>query len=365
MPEMTYRHITMMIWSVTSDGESNRLNITKEIAQYRIDAANSLLKALVEAGLEEDEAYAAVAANMAGNIDEFNRIAGAVAQDISVNMDNAAVSMADSIDINSINAQTSFEYLQQKVWDVADAVKAAGKGERGGNMDKNKRGGGSTSKGGIKAETHSGDFNTTYSEYSPKEVDLDDFQSQLELDIKGYTDAIANIDAQIEVLKNLQASFDNNGGIGGHGYADQIKQLEKEKSKINDSLKDSTGSAKTGFSETIDFFKRRVEILSDVLSLLQSAMDNISGSFAKNNLIDAEIGITEEKFNNYTDALSMYTQKANEALSKLPSDIAAKVRDGAVALTDFIGDSNKDVVEAIKEYESWKDTIAVPELILE
>ena len=334
------------------------MNITKEIAQYRIDAANSLLKALVEAGLEEDEAYAAVAANMAGNIDEFNRIAGAVAQDISVNMDNAAVSMADSIDINSINAQTSFEYLQQKVWDVADAVKAAGKGERGGNMDKNKRGGGSTSKGGIKAETHSGDFNTTYSEYSPKEVDLDDFQSQLELDIKGYTDAIANIDAQIEVLKNLQASFDNNGGIGGHGYADQIKQLEKEKSKINDSLKDSTGSAKTGFSETIDFFKRRVEILSDVLSLLQSAMDNISGSFAKNNLIDAEIGITEEKFNNYTDALSMYTQKANETLSKLPADIAAKVKDGAVALTDFIGDGNKAVVEAINDYSEWSEKVA-------
>ena len=54
MPEMTCRHITIMIWSVTSDGESNRLNITKEIAQYRIDAANSLLKALIDAGIEED-----------------------------------------------------------------------------------------------------------------------------------------------------------------------------------------------------------------------------------------------------------------------------------------------------------------------
>ena len=51
----------------------------------------------------------------------------------------------------------------------------------------------------------------------------------------------------------------------------------------------------------------------------------------------------------------MYTQKANEALSKLPADIAAKVKDGAVALTDFIGDGNKDVVEAIKEYEEWAD----------
>lgn len=53
----------------------------------------------------------------------------------------------------------------------------------------------------------------------------------------------------------------------------------------------------------------------------------------------------------------MYTQKANEVLSKLPADIASKVKDGAVALTDFIGDGNKDVVEAIKEYESWANKV--------
>ena len=120
----------------------------------------------------------------------------------------------------------------------------------------------------------------------------------------------------------------------------------------------SSSSSKSEFSETVDFFERRVEVLDNALSRLDSTMDNIAGSFGKNNLIGAELGITEEKFNNYTDAISMYTQKANEAFSKLPSDIASKVKDGAVALTDFIGDGNKDVVEAIKEYESWADKIA-------
>ncbi len=118
-----------------------------------------------------------------------------------------------------------------------------------------------------------------------------------------------------------------------------------------------SSSAKSDFSETIDFFERRVKILDNALSHLDSTLDNVAGSFGKNNLIDAELGITEEKFNNYTDALSMYTQKANEAFSKIPADIASKVKDGAVALTDFIGDGNKDVVEAIKEYESWADKI--------
>lgn len=123
------------------------------------------------------------------------------------------------------------------------------------------------------------------------------------------------------------------------------------------SSKSSSGST-SEFEETVDFFKQRVEILDNALSHLDTTMDNLSGSFAKNNLVNAELGITEEKFKNYTDAVSMYTKKANEALSKLPADIAAKIKNGAVALTDFVGDGNKDVVEAIKDYQSWADEIS-------
>lgn len=82
-------------------------------------------------------------------------------------------------------------------------------------------------------------------------------------------------------------------------------------------------------------------------------MDNVIGSFAKNSLIDAQLNVTEEKFNNYTDALAMYTQKANEALSELPTDIADKIKNGAVDLTTFIGEGNEGVVEAIKVYQTW------------
>ena len=106
------------------------MNITKEVAQYRLSIANELLHRLIEAGMEEDRAYAAVAANMAGNMDEYNRIVGEVAEDTSSNMDAAAVSMANSININSINAQTSFDNLQKKVHDLADAIKAAANGEK-------------------------------------------------------------------------------------------------------------------------------------------------------------------------------------------------------------------------------------------
>ena len=87
MPEMTCRHITVMVWSVASDGESNRLNITKEVAQYRLDTANNLLNAMIEAGVKEDEAYAAVMEVMAANTNEFSRVATEVAQKYSINME--------------------------------------------------------------------------------------------------------------------------------------------------------------------------------------------------------------------------------------------------------------------------------------
>lgn len=172
---------------------------------------------------------------------------------------------------------------------------------------------------------------TIASNYTPQTIELEDFHF-------GSTDAAKD------------RKYSPSSGI--------TNNYENALDRIKDATKSTSSSAKSEFEEMVDFFERRIDELDDALSLLKTSLDNVSGSFAKNNLIDAELGITEEKFNNYTDALAMYTQKANEALSKLPADIAAKVKDGAVALTDFIGDGNKDVVEAIKEYESWADKVS-------
>lgn len=129
-------------------------------------------------------------------------------------------------------------------------------------------------------------------------------------------------------------------------------------SSTKDAIEDAAKSAKEEFNEFIDFFEQRVKVLDNALSLLKANLENVVGSFAKNNLIDAEVNLNAEKINNYTDALAMYTQKANEALSKLPTDIAQKIQNGSVSLVDFIGDGNEEVVDAIKDYQDWADKIA-------
>ena len=337
--------------------------ISEEEARHQIEILNAELNAEIEKNRQTVESYAQGTQDKAQNATDFNIYAATVASDIASNMGKAAASMANSMKINSVNAQKSLSGIMQKAADVAKAIAEMATGTVTGAIDKVYESLGGVDSGGINISTSANSFTPTISNYLDGNISLDEFKSGLETDITGYIDAISNIDTQIEILRNLQASLGSeiNGGIGGHGYADKIKDLEKEKEKINDALKDKTGSTKETkeeFSDTVDFFERRAKALNEVLSLLKASLDNVSGSFAKNTLVDAELGATEEKFNNYTDALAMYTQKANEALSKLPADIASKVKDGAVALTDFVGDGNKDVVEAIKEYQSWADKVS-------
>lgn len=339
-------------------------NISLETAQYRINVANEVLKQAIEADEDEAEAYAEAIRVMSMNTEEFNVYVADVSTDMATNISNASAEMANSVAKNTTNMQKSFGALQSKVADVAKSIRAALNGEDVAVSDKIYAASGGQSGNSITTNATRADLNTYDFEWNPKDLSLDAFTSQLELDIQGYQDAISNIDTQIEILKNLQQTFYDtansaNGGIGSHNYADKIKELEAEKDKINNALKDNTSSGSTDtYDELFDFFERRIDVLNDALNLLSANLDNVVGAFAKNNLIDAQRELYAEEYKNYTDALAMYQQKANEALSKLPTDIAEKIKNGAVNITEFIGSGNEAVVDAIKDYEKWAEKVA-------
>lgn len=129
------------------------------------------------------------------------------------------------------------------------------------------------------------------------------------------------------------------------------KTLEEAKEKSSGSDK------KDDYKEFIDYFERMIKILDNSVDLLEAHLEDVVGSFAKNTLLDAEEDLIQSKMNGYSSAIDMYSQKASEALSKIPSDIAEKIQNGAVDIDEFIGESNKDVVEAIQEYEKWADKV--------
>lgn len=136
---------------------------------------------------------------------------------------------------------------------------------------------------------------------------------------------------------------------------------EKELEKLQDAssgASDAAEEAEDTFEETFDFFERRVKVLEDAFGNLEAAIENVIGADAKNTLLSAQLGILDEEVNNYTDALAMYREKANEALSGLDSDLQQKIVNGAVELTDFIGEGNEEVVQAMEDYQGWADKVA-------
>lgn len=340
--------------------------IDEETARNKIALLNQELENEISKNNQVGQSYAKTAEGMALNTEQLGNYEADVADNMATNMNTASSSMADGMATNSEASQISLSGIAQKATDVALAIAGIPTGNTIKNPSAIYAGRGGTNKGGIKKVASPGRFTSTVNDFVKGELSLDEFKSNIEVDISSYEKAISNIDSQIDVLKNLQATFNDtvnsaNGGIGGHNYANKIKDLEKEKDKINNALKDKKDSSKKEkdeYKEVFDFFDHRTNVLDNALSILKANLDNVTGSFAKNNLIDAELGITEEKFKNYSDALNMYTQKANDALSKLPADIAAKVKDGAVDLTTFVGDGNKEVVEAIKDYEQWADKVS-------
>lgn len=138
---------------------------------------------------------------------------------------------------------------------------------------------------------------------------------------------------------------------GGSSTNKAIEQAKKDAEK-------ASKESEKQFKETIDFFERRIEVLSNAFENLEKGMENVFGADAKNTLLSAQIGIVNEEINNYTDALAMYRQKADEALSGVSSDLRDKIKDGAVQITDFVGDGNEEVVDAMNAYEGWADKVA-------
>ncbi len=139
-----------------------------------------------------------------------------------------------------------------------------------------------------------------------------------------------------------------------NGGSNAAKALED----ANKSAQSSAKETEDTYEKLFDFFERRINVLNDALELLNANLENVIGSNNKNLLIDAQIGINKESINNYTDALDIYQQKANEALSKIPAEFQDKIVNGAVAITDFIGSGNEDLVNAIEDYQNWADKVA-------
>lgn len=237
--KMDFAEAELELAKSVADGEGD---ITKELAEYRINAGNAVAQALIDAGIDEATAFKLAAAAMAQNAEEFDRVAMEVCTDVNGNFNQAAYDLAQTMYKNLTNVKTDLASVAKQAHETAKAIAGIANGDSSaGSAGIQGGSGGGTGGSGIKLNLTSGSFNGTEYTYTAKESGLEDFISQIELDISDYQNAIAQIDGQIatlQALKNLPLkSFKSSSGSGGSGSGSSdsaAKEIEEYIATIDD-----------------------------------------------------------------------------------------------------------------------------------
>lgn len=292
--QMEFSKAELELAKNVGEGESQ---IAAEVAEYRLDTANQLTAALIEAGVDEASAFKLAAAAMAGNAKEFDRIAAEVCTDVNGNFNEAAYAAAQAIYQNMNAAKQDVASLATQAQQTAEAIAGMAEGvKQGSSAIVGGSGGGTT---GAKATiTLSGaDFKGTDYTYDAKTIALDDFTSQLELDISSYEKAIAQINGQIEVLQALKnaplKSFESTSGSNGGGGSS--KEVEEYLADIDE------------YYEAM----KRLEAIQQRLAKLQAQIEYADTE-------EEKIALTKQLINVYNDEAD-----ALENLNNLRSETIA------------------------------------------
>lgn len=276
------------------DGEGQ---IAKEVAEYRINTGNALTAALIEMGVEESKAYALAAAAMAGNEEEFARVAKECFENMDDNAAKAAYNMAHSIFVNASNSCNSISEIAAQAHETAQAIAAMGSGEVAGSSSSIFGGTDGTQTGGLSLDLYKGNFKGTDYNYEATSVSLDDYVSQLELDISSYEKAIAQIDGQIAALQALKnaplKSLESSSGSSGSGGSS--KEVEEYLADIDE------------YYEAM----KRLESIQQRLAKLQSQIEYADTE-------EEKIALTKQLINVYNDEAD-----ALENLNSLRSETIA------------------------------------------
>lgn len=244
--QMEFSQAELDLAKQVGEGEAD---VAKEVAEYRLDTANQLTAALIQAGVDEATAFKLAAAAMAGNAEEFDRIAAEVCTDVNGNFNSAAYAAAQAIYQNMNSAKRDVASLATQAHQTAQAIAAMAEGiQAGSSAVVGGSGGGS---GGYKADITLGGANFTGTDYSyeAKTIGLDEFISDLELDISSYKNAIAQIDGQIAALQAIKntpldrfvssGTGSKNGGSGGvdNGSEKEIEEYIADIDEYYEALK--------------------------------------------------------------------------------------------------------------------------------
>lgn len=279
------------------NGEST---LTREEAVYKLNTGNALAEALIAMEVDRATAYKLATAAMSENEEEFTRIAMECFQNMDENSAKAAYNMAQSIYINAKNSSLSIADIAKQAHETAKAIRGMANGYIEGADYSTFTGGSGVYVGDYDYTAPDGNFVGTEYNYEAKQISLDEYIADLELDISDYENAIEQINGQIATLEALRntpfESFknlvDNASSIVGEKTNNKIEQEQKEAEKAAKEEEEKTKLVEEYIAAIDEYYmalKRLEEVQKRRVSLekkLEHTEDLSEKIFLSSGLID-------------------------------------------------------------------------------
>ena len=121
----------------------------------------------------------------------------------------------------------------------------------------------------------------------------------------------------------------------------------------------SSGSSSSKSSNTkIDFIEYRLKELEELANKVQSSIDEAVNAGDKNALLGQMQTVDNAKIDTYNKAISYYQKEASNYLEKIPAELREAAKNGAIAITEFIGDNSSEIADYIQQYRDLDNSIA-------
>lgn len=120
-----------------------------------------------------------------------------------------------------------------------------------------------------------------------------------------------------------------------------------------------SGSSSSKSSNTkIDFIEYRLKELEELANKVQSSIDEAVSAGDKNALLGQMQTVDNAKIDTYNKAISYYQKEASNYLEKIPAELREAAKNGAIAITEFIGDNSSEIADYIQQYRDLDNSIA-------
>ena len=168
--------------------------------------------------------------------------------------------------------------------------------------------------------------------------------------------AHATGNAHVTIVPDFTTPTYYSGASNNNFWTDWNNSISDSADSISDAssaVEDAADDAK----QTIDFIEYRLEeienSITNMTNRVENFLDDTSQTKEKNNLYEGLIDAEKQKASTYLAAAETYNKKAAQLLSEVPAQYQEMAKNGAIAIKDFIGESEGEIADAIEEYRTW------------